>query len=74
MLDSDTKRDIEELKLEISRLEDKERILNQELQSVRAEKLEYVEKLKKISNDDKYQSDMLQLVYEQRHGKPKSSS
>lgn len=72
MLDIDTKRDIEALKVEIARLEDRERILMQDLETIRAEKLELTNKLKTLSNDNDYQADMLQRVYEQRHGKPKT--
>lgn len=72
MLDIDTKRDIEALKVEIARLEDRERILMQDLESIRAEKLELTNKLKTLSNDNNYQADMLQRVYEQRHGKTKT--
>ncbi len=72
MLDADTKRDIEELKRQLKALEDQEDSLNKELETLRARKTEVKEKLKVLSNDDKYQQDMLTMVYQQRHGKPLS--
>ncbi len=73
MLDADTKRDIEELKRELKSFEDQEETLLKELETLRARKTEVKEKLKVLSNDDKYQQDMLTMVYQQRHGKPKPS-
>lgn len=74
MLDAETKRDIEDLKRELKRYEDEEAQLMKELEVLRARKTEVKDKLKVLSNDDKYQQDMLNMVYQQRHGassKPK---
>ena len=73
MLDADTKRDIEELKRDLKFFEDEEAQLLKELEVCRARKAEVKDKLKKLSDDDKYQQDMLEMVYKQRHGAPKSS-
>ncbi len=70
MLDADTKRDIEELKRQLSELENQEEDLMKELDTLRARKTEVREKLKVLSNDDRYQQEMLTMVYQQRHGKP----
>jgi len=74
MLDAETKRDIEDLKRELKRYEDEEAQLMKELEVLRARKTEVKDKLKVLSNDDKYQQDMLNMVYQQRRGassKPK---
>ncbi len=68
MLDADTKRDIEELKIQLKKFEDEEAQLMRELETLRARKTEVKDKLKVLSNDDKYQQDMLTMVYQQRHG------
>ncbi len=68
MLDADTKRDIEELKIQLKKFEDEEAQLMRELETLRARKTEVKDKLKVLSNDDKYQQDMLNMVYQQRHG------
>lgn len=68
MLDADTKRDIEELKIQLKKFEDEEAQLMKELETLRARKTEVKDKLKVLSNDDKYQQDMLNRVYQQRHG------
>lgn len=68
MLDADTKRDIEDLKIQLKRYEDEEAQLMKELETLRARKNEVKDKLKVLSNDDKYQQDMLTMVYQQRHG------
>lgn len=68
MLDADTKRDIEELKRQLKKFEDEEAGLLKELEALRARKTEVKNKLKVLSNDDKYQQDMLTMVYQQRHG------
>lgn len=70
MLDADIKRDIEELKRQLSDFEAKEEALLRELETLRGRKTEVKEKLKVLSNDDRYQQDMLTMVYQQRHGKP----
>ncbi len=70
MLDADTKRDIEELKRQLSILESQEEDIMKELETLRARKTEVKDKLKVLSNDDKYQQEMLTMVYQQRHGKP----
>ena len=70
MLDADTRRDIEELKRQLKYYEDQEEGLLKELETIRARKTDVKEKLKVLSDDDKYQSDMLAMVYQQRHGKP----
>ena len=70
MLDADTRRDIESLKRELKIFEDEEAQLLKELEVCRARKADIKDKLKKLSDDDKYQSDMLAMVYQQRHGKP----
>ena len=70
MLDADTRRDIEELKRQLSILEGQEEGLLKELESLRARKTDVKNKLKVLSDDDKYQQDMLTMVYQQRHGKP----
>ena len=72
MLDADTRRDIEELKRQLKYYEDQEASLLKELDTIRARKTDVKDKLKVLSNDDKYQSDMLAMVYQQRHGKPAS--
>ena len=69
MLDADTRRDIEELKRQLKYYEDQEESLLKELDTIRARKTDVKDKLKVLSNDDKYQSDMLAMVYQQRHGK-----
>ena len=71
MLDADTRRDIEDLKRNLKIYEDEEAQLLKELETCRARKAEVKEKLRKLSNDDKYQQDMLEMVYKQRHGAPK---
>ncbi len=68
MLDADTRRDIEDLKRQLKIYEDDEAQLMKELEVCRARKNDVKERLKKLSDDDKYQSDMLARVYEQRHG------
>ena len=68
MLDADTKRDIEDLKIQLKKFEDEEAQLMKELETLRARKNEVKDKLKVLSNDDKYQQDMLTMVYQQRHG------
>lgn len=73
MLDADTRRDIEELKRDLKLYEDEEAQLLKELETCRARKAEVKDKLKKLSDDDKYQQDMLEMVYKQRHGAPKPS-
>ena len=72
MLDADTRRDIEELKRQLKYYENQEESLLKELDTIRARKTDVKDKLKVLSNDDKYQSDMLAMVYQQRHGKPSS--
>ena len=73
MLDADTRRDIEGLKRDLKFLEDEEAQLLKELETCRARKAEVKDKLRKLSDDDKYQQDMLAMVYKQRHGAPKPS-
>ena len=68
MIDADTKRDIEDLKRQLKRYEDDEAHLLRELETLRARKNEVKDKLKKLSNDEGYQQDMLTMVYQQRHG------
>lgn len=68
MIDADTKRDIEDLKRQMKKYEDDEAQLLKELETLRARKNEVKEKLKMLSNDEKYQQDMLTMVYQQRHG------
>ena len=70
MLDADTKRDIEDLKRQLKYYEDQEESLLKELDTIRARKKDVKDKLKVLSNDEKYQQDMLTMVYQQRHGKP----
>ena len=70
MLDADTRRDIEDLKRQLKVYEDEELQLLKDLETCRARKLEITTKLKTLSNDNKYQEDMLAKVYQQRHGKP----
>jgi len=70
MIDADTRRDIEDLKRQLKMYEDDEAQLLRELEVCRARKKEVNDKLKSLSNDDKYQEDMLAKVYQQRHGKP----
>ena len=70
MLDADTRRDIEDLKRQLKYYEDQEESLLKELETIRARKTEVKGKLKVLSDDDKYQQDMLTMVYQQRHGKP----
>jgi len=74
MLDAETKRDIEDLKRQLKTYEDEEAQLLKELETCRARKAEVKDKLKVLSNDDKYQQDMLNMVYQQRRGKPASKS
>jgi prefoldin subunit 5 len=74
MLDADTRRDIEELKRQLKYYEDQEEGLLKELETIRARKTDVKEKLKVLSDDDKYQQDMLTMVYQQRHGKPAAKS
>ena len=73
MLDADTRRDIEELKRQLKYFEDQETSLLNELETVRARKMEVKDKLKVLSDDEKYQQDMLAMVYQQRHGKPNTN-
>ena len=68
MLDADTRRDIEDLKRQLKVYEDEELQLLKELETCRARKLEISSKLKSLSDDNKYQEDMLAKVYQQRHG------
>ncbi len=70
MIDAVTRRDIEDLKRQLKMYEDDEAQLLRELEVCRARKKEVNDKLKSLSNDDKYQEDMLAKVYQQRHGKP----
>ena len=65
-MDADTKRDIEDLKVALKAAEAEEENLLHDLEQVRARKSEIKEKLRKLSNDEKYQADMLAMVYEQR--------
>jgi predicted nuclease with TOPRIM domain len=73
MLDADTKRDIEDLKRQLKSFEDEEAQLLKELETLRARKGEVKDKLKVLSNDSQYQQDMLNKVYQQRHGAQKPS-
>ena len=66
-MDVDTKRDIEDLKVTLQKMEAEEQNLLNDLETLRARKMEIKEKLKVLSNDEKYQADMLAMVYEQRH-------
>ena len=68
MLDAETKRDIEDLKRELKSYEDEEANLLKELETLRARKNVVKDKVKVLSNDDKYQQDMLNMVYQQRRG------
>ena len=73
MLDADTRRDIEDLKRQLKVYEDEELQLLKDLETCRARTLEINSKLKSLSDDNKYQQDMLAKVYQQRHGtKPMS--
>ena len=74
MLDADTRRDIEALKRELKIFEDEEAQLLKELETCRGRKADIKDKLKQLSDDDKYQQDMLAMVYQQRHGKPTAPS
>jgi len=74
MIDADTRRDIEDLKRQLKSYEDDEAQLLRELEVCRARKREISDKLKALSNDDKYQQDMLAMVYQQRHGSKAKSS
>ncbi|MCR5194729.1 MAG: hypothetical protein K6D38_00280 [Pseudobutyrivibrio sp.] len=74
MIDADTRRDIEDLKRQLKSYEDDEAQLLRELEVCRARKREISDKLKALSNDDKYQQDMLAMVYQQRHGNKAKSS
>ncbi len=74
MLDAETKRDIEDLKRELKAFEDEEATLLKELETLRARKNVVKDKLKALSNDDKYQQDMLNMVYQQRHGASSKSN
>ncbi|MCR5417139.1 MAG: hypothetical protein K6E79_10115 [Pseudobutyrivibrio sp.] len=74
MLDADARRDIEELKRLLSSYESEEKQLMKELETCRARKNEVREKLNKLSDDEKYQQDMLAMVYKQRHGLGNSSN
>jgi predicted nuclease with TOPRIM domain len=74
MLDADTRRDIEDLKRQLKTYEDEEAQLLKELEVCRARKTEVKDKLKVLSDDDKYQQDMLAMVYQQRHGLGKSKN
>jgi len=69
MLDADARRDIEDLKREIKFYENEEESLMRELETLRLRKSAAREKLKKLSDDSKYQQDMLEMVYKQRHNK-----
>lgn len=72
MIDADTRRDIEDLKRQLKMYEDDEAQLLKELEVCRARKREVNDKLKELSNDDKYQMEMLAMVYQQRQGKSSS--
>ncbi|WP_028234233.1 hypothetical protein [Pseudobutyrivibrio sp. MD2005] len=74
MIDADTRRDIEGLKIQLKSFEDEEARILKDLETLRAKKNEVKEKLKELSNDDKYQQDMLTMVYNQRHGTSTSES
>ena len=73
MIDADAKRDIEALKRELKIYEDDEAQLLKELETCRARIVAIKDKLKVLSDDDKYQQDMLAMVYQQRHAAPKSN-
>ena len=66
-MDSETRRDIEDIKLTLRTLEQEEALLLADLERVRARKLDAQERLKALSDDTKYQEDMLAMVYAQRH-------
>ena len=66
-MDSETRRDIEDVKLTLRTLEQEEALLLADLERVRARKLDAQERLKALSDDTKYQEDMLAMVYAQRH-------
>ena len=66
-MDADTKRDIEDIKMTIHNLENEEAQLIKDLERVRKYKKDAIERLKALSDDEKYQADMLAMVYEQRH-------
>lgn len=65
-MDSETRREIEDLKLSLSSLANEESRLMKELEAVRARSKEAYDRLKVLSNDNEYQKNMLELVYEQR--------
>lgn len=64
-MDFETKQEMEELKYQLSRLEEKEKHLMEEVQQVQKEKAELIKQMGEKS-DDKYEQDMLELVYKQR--------
>ena len=66
-MDAATKRDIEDIKITLRGLEQEEERLVKELESVRRRKKDAHERLVKLSDDTKYQEEMLTMVYEQRH-------
>ena len=71
-MDAETKRDIEDIKITIKNLENEEAELLKDLERVRKYKADAMDRLKALSNDEKYQADMLAMVYEQRQKQQKS--
>ena len=65
-MDSDTRRDIEDLKSQLKNLQAEEDNMMLELEKLRVRKIEIQDRIKELSNDDKYQQNMLEMVYQQR--------
>lgn len=59
---------VENLKLDLSRVEDEIRRIESELESARGRRKSILDELAKYS-DEKYEEDMLQRVYDQRRKK-----
>lgn len=68
-MDAETKRDIEDIKLILKNLEQEEARLLEELEDIKKQKYQATERLKALSDDSKYQQEMLEMVYAQRHKK-----
>jgi len=59
---------IEDLKIELARLEGEEKRLEDELDIIRSQKKQILDQLSENS-DEKYEEDMLARVYQQRRGR-----
>ena len=64
-MDFEKRQEIEDLKFQIDQIEQKEKQLKDELERLNNEKAEILRQISEKS-DERYEQDMLELVYQQR--------